>query len=220
MAKPDWITVNPSSGEGTGNFNITFAKNTSTFVRSGIITVKTISGLTNEIQVNQAGKAENFIQGSGGLCTISIPTNVFPYSQSGVSFHAQIVLSNGTKVEAGDVDIFNNEHSKPVGSLDLDSEKLPVRELAKITSIQVKCSPLDNPTNYFDHCIGQLSYNSGIIAFGVVGSSTVYSASFEQFTNSIWGFKLSVPIPILGDTTLVYNGDSSDVPRIVINELF
>ena len=57
MAKPDWITVNPSSGTGAGIFTITFAQNTSTSSRSGIVTVKSLSGLTHEIQVTQAGKA-------------------------------------------------------------------------------------------------------------------------------------------------------------------
>lgn len=57
MAKPNWITVNPSSGTGIGTFEITFAQNTSTSKRSGIVTVKTISGLTHEIQVTQAGKS-------------------------------------------------------------------------------------------------------------------------------------------------------------------
>lgn len=57
MAKPDWITVNPSSGTGAGVFTITFAQNTSTSSRSGIVTVKSLSGLTHEIQVTQAGKA-------------------------------------------------------------------------------------------------------------------------------------------------------------------
>ena len=56
MAKPDWITVNPSSGKGTGGFNVTFAENPSTSARSGVVTVKTISGLTHEIQVSQAEK--------------------------------------------------------------------------------------------------------------------------------------------------------------------
>lgn len=57
MAKPNWITVNPSSGTGAGIFKITFAQNTSTSSRSGIVTVKSLSGLTHEIQVTQAGKA-------------------------------------------------------------------------------------------------------------------------------------------------------------------
>lgn len=57
MTKPNWITVNPSSGTGAGIFKITFAQNTSTSSRSGIVTVKSLSGLTHEIQVTQAGKA-------------------------------------------------------------------------------------------------------------------------------------------------------------------
>lgn len=57
MAKPNWITVNPSRGTGAGIFTITFAQNTSTSSRSGIVTVKSLSGLTHEIQVTQAGKA-------------------------------------------------------------------------------------------------------------------------------------------------------------------
>jgi hypothetical protein len=57
MAKPNWITVNPSSGTGARRFEITFAQNTSTSSRSGIVTVKSLSGLTHEIQVTQAGKA-------------------------------------------------------------------------------------------------------------------------------------------------------------------
>lgn len=57
MAKPNWITVTHSSGTGAGRFIITLAQNTSTSSRSGIVTVKSLSGLTHEIQVTQAGKA-------------------------------------------------------------------------------------------------------------------------------------------------------------------
>lgn len=55
MAKPNWVTVNPSSGKGSAVFRIIFAKNTSTSPRSGVVTVKSLSGLTHEIQVTQAG---------------------------------------------------------------------------------------------------------------------------------------------------------------------
>lgn len=61
MAKPDWISFSESSGEGSGNFSILVDKNDSTSARSGVVTVKTISGLTHEIQVSQAEKVANSI---------------------------------------------------------------------------------------------------------------------------------------------------------------
>lgn len=220
MAKPDWITLSPSSHIGEGRLNITFAENTSTSPRSGIVTVKTISGLTHEIQVNQAGKVANSIQGSGRFCYINVLKSAFPDFQVGIIFYAQIVLSNGTKVKAGSVLIVKEKtKNTSVGYLTLDSEKLPISGQANITHIQVTCNPPDEPTPYYDYCTGKLSYNPGNIAFGVVGSSQIYPATFEQFTNTTWGFRFSTPIPISGDTTLVYKGNTDEVPGIVITKV-
>ena len=38
MAKPDWITVSPTSGSNNGSFGVIAAKNTG-LTRNGIITV-------------------------------------------------------------------------------------------------------------------------------------------------------------------------------------
>ena len=91
MAKPDWITVNPSSGTGAGVFTITFAQNTSTSSRSGIVTVKSLSGLTHEIQVTQAGKATK------GKITFTYTGNEVP--QKFVGYDLYIGISNDTSTE-------------------------------------------------------------------------------------------------------------------------
>lgn len=220
MAKPDWITVNPSSGEGAGSFNIIFAENPSTSARSGVVTVKSISGLTHEIQVTQTGKVANFIQGSGKFCSIGVSVSILPDRLSQITFCAQIVLSNGTKVGAGYLTLTTNGNSVIFGDLTLDSEKLPVNGQANITSIFVTCVPGNEPwTHPFAYCVGRLEYNPGNIAFGVVGSSQTYSATFEQFSVNTWGFSFSTPIPISGDTTLVYKGNTDNTPAIFIERL-
>lgn len=91
MAKPNWITVNPSSGAGAGIFKITFAQNTSTSSRSGIVTVKSLSGLTHEIQVTQAGKATK------GKITFKYTGEGIP--QTFVGYNLYIGLSNEYSTE-------------------------------------------------------------------------------------------------------------------------
>jgi hypothetical protein len=51
MAKPDWITVTPTSGSNNGSFDVIAAKNTEV-ARNGIITVAG-GGLSKTIAVNQ-----------------------------------------------------------------------------------------------------------------------------------------------------------------------
>jgi hypothetical protein len=51
MAKPDWITVTPTSGSNNGSFNVIAAKNTGA-ARNGIITVA--GGVSKTLDVNQA----------------------------------------------------------------------------------------------------------------------------------------------------------------------
>lgn len=91
MAKPNWITVNPSSGTGSGIFTIIFAQNTSTSSRSGVVTVKSLSGLTHEIQVTQAGKATK------GKITFKYTGEKIP--QTFVGYNLYIGISNDTFTE-------------------------------------------------------------------------------------------------------------------------
>lgn len=52
MAKPDWITVTPTSGSNDGSFDVIAAKNTGV-ARNGIITVAG-GGVSKTLDVNQA----------------------------------------------------------------------------------------------------------------------------------------------------------------------
>ena len=61
MPKPDWVTVDPSSGAGGGLSNITSGINTGSSEREGVITVKTASGLTKSVTVSQKAYPDTFI---------------------------------------------------------------------------------------------------------------------------------------------------------------
>lgn len=54
MAKPDWITVTPTSGSNNGSFDVIAAKNTGV-IRNGIITVA--GGVSKTCNIVQRGKA-------------------------------------------------------------------------------------------------------------------------------------------------------------------
>lgn len=218
MAKPDWITVNPSSGKGIGSFNVTLAENTSTSARSGVVTVKTISGLTHEIQVSQAGKVANSIQGSGFFCVIGLFASTYPAGVSQVTFCVQIRLSNGDLVQAGTVTLTKDEvEGISTGRLYLDSEKIAVNSGVTVDEIAITCNPGSTPwTAPFNRCVGTLDYDPGNISFGTSASS--HSATFIQIAMGVCGFIISNPVPILGDTTFVYKGQP-DVPNILITEL-
>ena len=221
MAKPDWITVNPSSGEGTGSFNVTCEENTSTSARSGVITVRTLGGLTREIQVSQAGKVANYIQGSGIFCGIGLYASVYPVGVSQVTFCVQITLSDGTQIEAGTVTLTKNESEDiTTGELSLDSEKIAVNNGVTVKEIVITCNPGSTPwATPFNRCIGTLDYDPENIVFGTSTSSTTYPATFKQFTDATCGFVISNPVPISGDTTFVYKDNLENIPAIIINEL-
>lgn len=211
MAKPDWITVNPSSGKGKGSFNVTFAENTSTSARSGIVTVKTISGLTHEIQVSQAGKVANSLQASGDCCLINVPKYVFGISLQ-VIFSVSLWCSNGTKIPAGSVTLIN-EGKNVTETLSFNLAKTPIDSGVTVERVVITSSA--RPTK----CTGKLSYNPGNISFGTAESSTTYPATFVQFTDTEFGFNIPTPVPISGETTFVYKGDVSDLPYITITKL-
>ena len=221
MAKPDWITVNPSSGEGTGSFNVTCAENTSTSARSGVITVRTLGGLTREIQVSQAGKVANYIQGSGVFCGIGLNASVYPAGVSQVTFCVQIILSDGTQIQAGTVTLTKNESEGiSTGELSLDSEKIAVNNGVTVKEIGITCNPGSTPwATPFNRCVGTLDNNPENLAFGTSTSSTTHPATFRQFTHAACGFVISNPVPISGDTTFVYKGNLYNIPVIIINEL-
>lgn len=54
MAKPNWITLSRSKGTGKGSVQVTASKNTGSSPRSGTLTIKTASGLTQTVSLSQA----------------------------------------------------------------------------------------------------------------------------------------------------------------------
>ncbi len=215
MAKPDWIKVSPSSGKGIGRFNVTFAENTSTSARSGIVTVKTINGLTHEIQVSQAGKVSNFLQASGKFCEVGIPNSIFDWGA--ITLCVFVHLTSGTDIKAGYFTLEKDStQSLSIGELSLNLEKTAVKEDDKISYISVFCNPgtepWDTPFKYFH---GKAEYMPTNCVFGTTNSSQTYPATFKQFNEYSWGFIFSTPIPVSGDTTFVYKGES-DFPAVVL----
>lgn len=212
MAKPNWITVNPSSGEGTGSFNVICEENTSTSARSGIITVRTLGGLTHEIQVSQAGKVANSLQASGNCCLIKVPKSVFGILIE-VTFSVSLWCSNGTKIPAGSVTLTNEGNNMATETLSFNLAKTPIDSGVTVERVVITSSAGSTK------CTGRLSYNPGNISFGTAESSTTYPATFVQFTDTELGFNIPTPVPISGDTTFVYKGNLDNVPIIIINEL-
>lgn len=222
MAKPDWVTVSPSSGVGAGNFDIVVAPNTSTSARNGVVTVKTIGGQTHTIEVSQEGRPANSIQGSGKFCSIGIPASNFPSGVNQVTFCASIILSDSSsqQIKGGTLTLTKDESTGlSFGDLSLDSEKIAVGSEVYVQRILVTCNPGNVPwSTPFNRVTGSLEYDPGNIAFGTSTSSTSYSASFQQPFGYAWGFYIPNRIPILGETTLIYK-NPSDLPGILITEL-
>lgn len=221
MAKPDWIIVNPSSGEGTGSFNVTCAENTSTSARSGVITVRTLGGLTREIQVSQAGKIANSIQGSGDFCAIGIPSSVFPVGVSQVTFNISIHLTNNTWVYGNSPTTITKDEGQEysIGVLSLNSEKKSVASGVAVNAIRIACSPGAEEGTPFDYCTGEIDNPPADMSFGMMNSTGKSSASFVQINNYTIGFDLSTAVPISGKATFVYKGSPDDLPSIIINRL-
>lgn len=212
MAKPDWITVNPSSGEGTGSFNVTCAENTSTSARSGVITVRTLGGLTREIQVSQAGKVANSLQASGDCCLIQVPKSVFGILIE-VTFSVSLWCSNGTKIPAGSVTLTNEGNNVTTETLSFNLAKTPIDSGVTVEKVVITSNAGST------QCTGKLGHNPGNISFGTAESSTTYPATFVQFTDTELGFNIPTSVPISGETTFVYKGDVSDLPFITITKL-
>ena len=67
MAKPNWITLEKSSGTGESSVDVTASGNVSRSSRSGTLTVKTASGLTKTVLMTQQGREPiNIIVGGNG----------------------------------------------------------------------------------------------------------------------------------------------------------
>lgn len=212
MAKPNWITVNPSSGEGTGSFNVTCEENTSTSARSGVITVRTLGGLTREIQVSQAGKVANSLQASGGCCYIQILKSVFGILVE-VTFSVSLWCSNGTKIPAGSVTLTNKGNKMATELLSFNLAKTPIDSGVTVEKIVITSNAGSIK------CTGKLGHNLVNISFGTAESSTTYPATFVQFTDTEFGFNIPTPVPISGETTFVYKGNPDTIPFITIKEL-
>ncbi|WP_298032184.1 BACON domain-containing carbohydrate-binding protein [uncultured Alistipes sp.] len=81
MAKPQWVTTQPSSGSNNGTVNVSGGKHTGRTQRSGNITFKASGAADVERPVNQAGRAEfvtvNNVSApkSGGNVTITGKSN-------------------------------------------------------------------------------------------------------------------------------------------------
>ena len=220
MAKPDWISFSESSGEGSGNFSILVNKNDSTSARSGVVTIKTISGLTHEIQVSQAGKVENYIQGSGPFCEIGVTADAFPSGISQVTFCVAIILSDDTQVKAGTLTLTKDESTGlSFGTLSLNSEQVSVGSGIDVKQILIFCNPGSTAwASPFRKVTASLENDPGNIVFGPdIGVN--YLATFAQPYLFAAGFNMNTPIPIDGDILLAYKGDSDNLPGIVFTEL-
>lgn len=211
MAKPDWITVNPSLGKGTGSFNVTFAENTSTSARSGVITVRTLGGLTHEIQVSQEGKAANFLQASGDCCVLQVPKSVFGFQMSR-TFSVSLWCSDGSKIPAGSVLLADEGNNVISEMLSFNLAKTPIDSGVAVERVVITSS--EGSTK----CIGDVGIPPKDMSFGTAESSITYPATFVQFTDTELGFNIPTPVPISGDTTFVYKG-SSYMPFIYFKEL-
>lgn len=220
MAKPDWISFSESSGEGSGNFFILVDKNDSTSARSGVVTVKTISGLTHEIQVSQAGKVENYLEGQGSFCEIGVTADAFPSGISQVTFCAAIILSDDTQVKAGTLTLTKDESTGlSFGTLSLDSEQVSLGSGIGVKQILIFCNPGNKPwASPFRKVTASLENDPGSIVFGPdIGG--VIAATFAQPYLYAAGFNMETPIPIDGDLLLTYKGDPNNLPGIVFTEL-
>lgn len=216
MAKPDWISFSESSGEGSGSFSILVDKNDSTSARSGVVTIKTISGLTREIQVSQAEKVKNYIQGSGPFCEVGISTDAFPSGLSQVTFCTNIVLSDDTVIKAGTLTLSKDESAGlSFGILSLDSDSMSIGSELSVKQILITCNPGSTPWEVpFRKVTASLENDPGNIVFGPdIGVN--YLATFAQPELYAVGFNMETPIPIDGDIMLVYKGDSNNLPGIL-----
>ena len=96
MAKPDWITVTPTSGSNNGSFDVIAAKNTGV-ARNGIITVA--GGVSKTLDVNQAKVAP-------AVKINILNASYFPdgTSQNPITGGSkQITLNDGSKATAFDL---------------------------------------------------------------------------------------------------------------------
>ena len=73
MAKPTWVTCSPSQGGGGSSVSVSASQNTATSQRSGSFTVKTTSGLSKSVSVQQNAAQpvqDPYIQFNGGSGSI------------------------------------------------------------------------------------------------------------------------------------------------------
>lgn len=101
MAKPSWITLSKTSGEGgyADTVTVTAAKNTGKSARSGSITVKSGS-MSKVVTISQAGAppvtGPTYLSMNFQMCTISVPYRLFSYNRNQFIFSVEVVLDDGS----------------------------------------------------------------------------------------------------------------------------
>ena len=87
MAKPDWITLDKSSGVGDETVSVTCAQNTSFMSRTGTVTGENADGVTDSVTITQSGTPVELIAGgsSGYLGRVTFPDNMNLSTKTGTS---------------------------------------------------------------------------------------------------------------------------------------
>ena len=95
MAKPDWITVTPTSGSNNGSFDVIAAKNTGV-ARNGIITVAGGVSKTCDI-VQKSGKAI-FAISNISIASEAVLSDVNPKYGEPIDRNVEVHLMVGSQV--------------------------------------------------------------------------------------------------------------------------
>ena len=99
MAKPAWITVNPSSGTGNGTITLTASAFTGRVNRTGTVTVTTNGGKTATVACTQTAKALFITPGANTNVAAAITTSKLTFTTNAKAFK----LNPGSGVTVGAV---------------------------------------------------------------------------------------------------------------------
>lgn len=86
MAKPAWITVNPSSGTGNGTITLTASAFTGRVNRTGTVTVTTNGGKTANVACTQTAKALFITPGDNVNVAAAITTSKLTFTTNAKAF--------------------------------------------------------------------------------------------------------------------------------------
>lgn len=212
MAKPSWITLSKTSGEGgyADTVIVTAAKNTGTSARSGSITVKSGS-MSKVVTISQAGPT--YLSMNFDMCTISVPYSLFSYNMDQFIFSVEVVLDDGSTLTSSQnlTLVRREDQAASSGILRCVIDNAEVERADRITEFRIYCAA-DTTSSPYTILEGKLNPNQTVVFKNQLldynTTMLFVDGKIEDNPDEALGFK---PVPSSSQALTIVPGDTNTI---------